>query len=535
MIRVIKFFSLFCLFVFSSSYLWAEIDPFDVKVLHETEMTLTEYDKTGPQYGARHVFILKKGVHVKVLQRGGYSDVGYLRVKLDDGSIGWIPSEAVCDSAEVVIHPNDAFNGFSYKITYRIGEKCWPYYGQFRTSRDVMFPLYDEDGDPMKVPASKLSTNTYLHICADILKRNLPEAYRQLPVYPRTYKTFYTIGVKPENIERLCGYSKEEIDAMFGEPEGFAGPGLSNFSGYTIAYYERYIPSEHVKDFPGLLVAYDKLGIARAVDDYSYLHIDNTSSIKVEKLQLEKKSDANASLKKKFSATTNKFTAYRDTYTSPDQTYGVPKIMPEQGKVKAKKNGLVTENADHSAGESLFLFLPFLMVAGIATLILSKHPRNWNRWARRFVLILITAPLLPVSGFFAGPILMDWIFLVLSVAILAFCLSQIRNGSIATRVVSKSIPSSDSISDSVSTSTSALRPSPSLPKDEVDNQFSKWLTQGYEELNRYFEADKQSHTTLDDVMRKKWGSMFDEVSLPKKGEHGWYEKRFELLMKRKSR
>lgn len=83
--------TLFILFLLGISLLRAQyIGPFDIKTLCETEFRL--YDNISPKH-KMPVNKVGKGVHVRVLSRSA-AGTGLFRVQLDDGSIGWISSDA---------------------------------------------------------------------------------------------------------------------------------------------------------------------------------------------------------------------------------------------------------------------------------------------------------------------------------------------------------------------------------------------------------------------------------------------------------
>ena len=379
------------------------IEPFDVKVLRKTEFALCEALNYSPQYGGLQVWLLNKGVHVKILEQSSVNS-GRLRVRLDDGSIGWIPTEALCERCEIEVDDRYCYPIVSETVTYQVADECWMYYDNPPYNR--IFPLRDSDGDPTNWYTYQLSSDIYQHICDYILQNLLPEAYRHLPAYPRKYKTIYQIGGKPEKIDHLCGYSRDEIESMFGEPEGFAGPGLSMLSGYTIAFYDKVgYNNDMGYVHPGILVVYDNGGLARAVLTTNYLSVDMSGPNKpvLERIDLEPRLNPDSQLVERTIASVRTRNVYKDIYTPAHQTYGVPDYIVEPEAVTTDSAPVKPKR--HSFREALIRLFILWLVFKIAARILSDRPQDWSIQKRLMLLLPVGLIAFPYpAGLFSGSI-----------------------------------------------------------------------------------------------------------------------------------
>ena len=217
------------------------VGPFDTKIVNNA--LFRPYD----QMSTKHEFpllVVGKGTHVKVVNRSNIGS-GWYRVKLDDGSIGWVSAEAFCGKGTV---PTEVG-------TLEVGGG---------KSRNIYVGQYDRKVE--QLVAADMTPKNYAILCQTIELLMLPEAFRYLPPYTFEERGAYYLN----DYDHVKGYTQKEIQAMFGEPEGRIDKGFTknhkglsaiDYFGNVIDYKTQY-KKEYIY-YLGYYVKYDKSGIVR--------------------------------------------------------------------------------------------------------------------------------------------------------------------------------------------------------------------------------------------------------------------------------
>lgn len=283
------------------------VGPFDTKIVNNALFRPYDSMSMNRDYP---MLVVKKGTHVKVVNRSKIGS-GWYRVKLDDGSIGWVSAEAFCEKGTV---PTE--NG-----TYEVGGG---------KSRNIFVGKYDKEIDLLVT--AKMSSQAYAVLCQSIELLMLPESFRYLPPYTFEERGAYYVS----DYDHVKGYTHKELQAMFGEPEGRIDKGFTkNHRGLgAIDYYGNvfYAKARDKKDLLyslGYEVKYDKNGIARenggtheAVIPSSKINYDIFSTTFERKFQ----SDIEYTYTIKSGELS---TAYADIYTPKGQKYSIPQVTAQ--------------------------------------------------------------------------------------------------------------------------------------------------------------------------------------------------------------
>lgn len=285
------------------------VEPFDTKIINNTDFL--PYDNLNKKQ-SRAVLIVKKGVHVKVLNRSDLNS-GRYRVRLDDGSIGWVPAEAFCEKGTVSVNSNLFAVG---------GGMCRNIY-------------VDSCGETDLLLTEWITPNDYAQINQAIEMNLLPEAFRYLPPYTLLYNpVFKRIG-----FQLLQGYVHSELCTIFGEPEGRIDKGFTTGIDYLSAedYFRNIINDEHYDSLGhfyklGCFIMYDGKGIARNISSETMAIIPYDRKVYYYFYD--------AKLKKKLSGSeyyilipsdvrVHNHTVYSNKYTPPSQKYSIPVVSDQ--------------------------------------------------------------------------------------------------------------------------------------------------------------------------------------------------------------
>ena len=190
------------------------------------------------------MYHVKKGTEVIVIDRSYYHTM--LKVQLSDGSIGYMPTVSFVPASEMsftIDYPIDAMPAGKYDLVGLGPMK------QLNSDTNSVAPEYylykGENGRRYKVNVSRSKvyytdpydpiiwiTSTYM----DFLYKDFFAAHPEIDRYDRD--PVMTFKLKKGKLPvKLMGYSKSYIESLIGEPVSYAGPGLSQYEGYTFAYY----------------------------------------------------------------------------------------------------------------------------------------------------------------------------------------------------------------------------------------------------------------------------------------------------------
>ena len=285
------------------------VEPFDTKIVNNA--IFLPYDNLKADPGVR-ILIVKKGTHVKVLNRSDM-DSGSYRVKLDDGSIGWVPAEAFCEKSTLQA-------AGSYEVG---GGRC----------RNIYVDKYI--GETNLLITDHITPKEYAQINQVIEMRLLPAAFKYLKPYSLDKSQVYS-RVDGTHIK---GYVHKELCGLFGEPEGRIDRGFTKSAEGlgAIDYFRNIVNNERFDTMVhqyelGYCVKYDKKGIARDNGGVLITKIpyDNISSYTFRSVSLERK------LKTSVEYTYNilgdgirNYTVYSNVFTPATQKYSIPEVTDQ--------------------------------------------------------------------------------------------------------------------------------------------------------------------------------------------------------------
>lgn len=212
------------------------------------------------------VYYIPKGTNATILGRMWYDTK--VRVKLQDGSIGYMPTIAFA------YHDN-----ITFESDYGLGNNVPA--GKFRLVG--IGKWIDEYGRPSLKPSCykyrNLDTgniselegefdaygNTTIKVLGDFFER-YPSIDKDVWVRGHELKVFtLKNGELPLT---YVGCSRSYIESKLGEPYGYIGYDLSHYQGYSYAFYQNVVYDSDTKNIKnaGLIIYYDSDSIAVAVE-----------------------------------------------------------------------------------------------------------------------------------------------------------------------------------------------------------------------------------------------------------------------------
>ena len=222
-----------------------------------------DYDKMLEDW---HMYYVGKGTEVTVIDRSYYYTM--LRVQLPDGSVGFMPTVSVVPAEEM---------NFTLSTSYgKVPAGNYTFLGigpmkKIKNNTQSAAPEYylykNQDGTRYKLNIA-LATSLFsapddvkwlTSSNMDFLFRNFFKSHPEIDKNERDIDIYFKLKDSELPLNYI-GYSKSYIDSVLGEPLSYAGPGISQYEGYTFAYYKNVgwdIEENKKLDDGGLLIYYD--------------------------------------------------------------------------------------------------------------------------------------------------------------------------------------------------------------------------------------------------------------------------------------
>lgn len=246
-------------------------DAFYAKTIKESHffMVPDKYPIKGTDSERFSVFVIPRGTEIELLSFERWTNE-FIKVRLSDGSIGFMSAIAFTDTYLKVdndrthIRPSNLSNATirngNYKVvlvesTKKVVPRQILLKGQGGKTIDITHvSSYDERYQDTHVftsysPLSRLFD--YGNAFCDLLD-SLPEPLEKRELVVCRYNP------KKKGLDSFAGLSKSSIESQIGEPYAYAGPALSDVSGYTYALYKTVCWKTNKRHLDaGIIVYYD--------------------------------------------------------------------------------------------------------------------------------------------------------------------------------------------------------------------------------------------------------------------------------------
>lgn len=229
-----RLFTLILLAFLLPAALRAQIEPFEYRLVKDTQFTLAEYAaSSGSPEGPRQVFSVKKGTVVTVLNRSAATP--WLRIRLGDGSIGWVSPEAFGGKLPAAFSALPAY-GVDYGSIYRFPSGIGGLMGHDRATVESLI------GEPDAVAGNGFTTKGGL-TCSYYARVGC-ESMDDDHIYTGIYVFYDKDGVAASEYtyHDFCitgQYSGMKVISVF--PPVGAREGVYQFGEYTDrSYHDRY-------------------------------------------------------------------------------------------------------------------------------------------------------------------------------------------------------------------------------------------------------------------------------------------------------
>jgi len=355
------------------------VEPFDAKVLNNT--TFLPYDNLKREQ-SEPVLIVKKGVHVKVLNRSGINS-GRYRVRLDDGSVGWVPAEAFCEKATLG----------AWDVG---GGRC----------RNIHLDKYNNIKGTDLLVSDNMTPQEYAQLNQAVETRLLPLAFMYLPPYYVDQSRVFS----QVDGTHMKGYVHKELCEIFGEPEGRVDKGFTNAVKNlgAIDYFknivnnERYDTMVHQYEL-GYKVRYDKKGIARDNGGVKMMTIPY-GSCTLRSVTFERKLKTSVEYTYGiYGEGLRNWAVYSNVYTPAGQKYSVPEVTDQiladneaYYRALADAENAAAREAERAKPDPFnkvaIRFIVFLVVILFLGSYLTKNRRvRYMFPGTRFIILLLAA------------------------------------------------------------------------------------------------------------------------------------------------
>lgn len=350
------------------------------------------------------IYHIKKGTKVLVLSRN--HDCTMMKVQLSDGSLGYMPTIAFIDKSDLTFTLPETYKNIPKgKYTFVELGKMTQKTESYELSVAPEYYLYrGENGQKYKINIGSEYTggSVYDRITwfsypyeADFL---FAEFFKKHPLVDQCPNIEKVINFELKDGQlpvTFTGYSKSYIESIIGTPHSYAGAGLSQFRGYSFAYYDTVCWNTGSKRYneTGIIIYYDsELRAVHMVKaplnscrrkktttlytPFSSAHEPDQHI--ADKIRLSERQDK----------TYTPCNPYNETYSFPER---YDRIRLSSMYVIEQKIGLTPEHSFYRLGTlgilCLFLILIGLILNGIAPYIPAS-----NLWIRIIIFTLHFPP-----------------------------------------------------------------------------------------------------------------------------------------------